>query len=162
MQANACVMVATVKADSIGSIKKCCANARNVNFNPNNQKTNVNNDNPNNENDNRGAVRLLRGYWLCEDFSQPPSIRPISSTFSWSWKTRVSFESFNSNRRRILSVRTSCIPLAFIKYAVFIVFGAFFAITKCSKRDKMLASILWPSMKRQRFANWSFIWVKSL
>lgn len=138
------------------------ANARNVNFNPDNQKTNVNNDNPNNENDDLGAVRLPRDYWLCEDFSHPPSIRPISSAFCWSWNTRVSLESFSSRSSRIFMVRTSCIPLALMRYAVFIVFGAFLAMTRCSRRDKMLSSMLWPSMNRQRFANWSFIWVKSL
>lgn len=161
MQTHACITVATVTADRMGSISKC-ANARNVNFNPNNQKTNVNNDNPNNENDNLGAVRLLRDYWLCEAFNQPPSIRPISSALAWSWKTFVSFESFSSRSSRIFIVRTSCNPLALIRYAVFIVFGAFLAITRCSRRDKMLCSMLWPSMKRQRFAIWSFIWVKSL
>lgn len=39
-------------------------------------------------------------------------------------------------------------PPALIKYAVFIVLGAFLAMTRCSSRDKILSSMLWPYGRR--------------
>lgn len=137
------------------SIKKRHANVRVVNFNPNNQDTNVNNDNPKNRNDNRGAVRWLRVYWLCEDFSHPPSILPISWASDWSWKTLVSFMSLSSSMRRIFKVKTSKVPLALSKYAAFMVLGAFLAITKCSIKLMIPSSMLTPSVILHLFVIWS-------
>ena len=70
--------VATVALNGRFPSNKHLANVRVVDFNPNNENANVNNDNPNNQNDNRGAVRVIKGYWLCVAFNHPPSILPIS------------------------------------------------------------------------------------
>lgn len=130
--------------------------------NRNDENVNVNQNDANNHNHNRAFRGSIRVYWLCEDLSQPPSILPISCVWACSWKTRVSFTSFNSSKRRSFRVRTSKPLLALSKYALFIVFGAFFAITRCSKTKRMLFSILLPRLKRHRFIRWSFTSVNCL
>ena len=137
-------------------------NVRVVNFNHNNGNANVNNDNANNRNDNRGAVLWLRGYLLCVAFNQPPSILPISFASACNWNTRVSFTSLSSRRSRIFKVNTSRIPLDLSKYAVFIVFGAFLAITSCSSSLSMLSSMLLPSVSLHLFVIWSLTPVNCL
>ena len=75
--------VATANLIRTSFIKSVLASvARYANSNPNNRNANINDDNnPNNENNNLGVVRLIRVYWLYVDFSQPPSILPISAIF---------------------------------------------------------------------------------
>jgi len=87
-------------------------NARNVNFNPDDGHVNVNENNPENRNDNLGVARLLRGYWLCADLSQPPSIRPVSASMAWIWNTFVSLASLSSKYRRSFRVAVSSFPPA--------------------------------------------------
>jgi len=71
-------MVATIIAEWIDSTKKA-----GVALNGNrNDDVNVNENNPNNHNENRGWRGSLRGYKLCADFNQPPSIRPISASLA--------------------------------------------------------------------------------
>lgn len=55
-----------------------CSRARNAYWNDNNENVNSNVNNSNNQNDNLGSRGVIRVYWLCTDFNQPPSILPIS------------------------------------------------------------------------------------
>ena len=107
----------------IDLVKMWFGNARVSNFNPNNQKSNVNNDNANNENDNRGVRGLLKVYKLCKDFSQPPSILPISAAVACIGKA-VSFNSFNSSKSLNFRLKLPNIP-ALIKYMPFVVWSIF-------------------------------------
>lgn len=50
--------------------------------NRNDNNVNVNQNNANNHNDNRAWRGSLKVYWLYVDFSQPPSIFPISANFA--------------------------------------------------------------------------------
>ena len=72
------VMVATITAERTSFAKKS-GNAFNGNRNDDN--VNVNQNNANNHNDNRAWRGSLKAYWLCVDFSQPPSILPTSDSF---------------------------------------------------------------------------------
>ncbi len=136
--------------------------ARNAYWNHNNRNVNSNVNNSNNQNDNLGSRGVIGVYWLCEDLSHPPSILPISSTCDWSWKTRVSFTSFFSRRRRIFRFNTSKVPLAFRRIAAFMGLGAFLVITSSSRSVRILASMLVPRLKRHRFMRWSFTSVNCL
>ncbi len=129
--------------------------ARNAYWNDNNGNVNSNVNNSNNQNDNLGSRGVIRVYWLCEDFSHPPSILPISCTSAWSWKTRVSFMSLSSSRRRSFKVKTSNVPLALSRYGVFKVFGVFLAITSCSIKQRMPSSTLFPKVSLHFFVMWS-------
>lgn len=83
-------------------------------------------------------------YVLWTDLSQPPSIRPTSASDAWVWKTFVSFIREYSNISLNFRVVTSKWLLAFIKYAAFSCFGAFFAIINSDKQSKTDCSILVP------------------
>ncbi len=130
---------------------------RNVNSNPNNTNSNVNNDNPNNENDNRGVRRLIRVYKLWTDFSQPPSIRPISANFAWIWNIFVSFAMANSRSKRSFRVEISSLLLALIKYPALSVFGAFLAMISSSRHSTIEFSKLVPRPCLLRFVMWIFM-----
>lgn len=126
-QANACIAVAT----SVTEMDKFHQKAGNALYgNRNGENVNVNQNNANNHNDNRGFRCALRVYWLCTAFIHPPSILPISANMLCVWKIFVSFAIFNSSTRRNFNTETSSILLAFIRYALLKVFGAFFAIIK--------------------------------
>jgi hypothetical protein len=53
-----------------------------LNGNRNGDDVNVNQNNADNRNPNNGWRGLLRVYWLWQDFSQPPSMRPVSSSIA--------------------------------------------------------------------------------
>lgn len=135
---------------------------RNVNFNPNNGNANVNNDNPQNENHNRGVRRLIRVYELCTDFSHPPSMRPISANFDWTWKIFVSLAMASSKSSRSFKVDTSNLLLALSKYPALRVFGAFLAMIRSSRHSMMEFSKLAPKPYLVRFFVWSFMSIMPL
>lgn len=124
-----------------------------ANGNWNNDQVNLNNDNPDNINDNLRLRSSVRVYVLWTDLNQPPSILPISASNAWSWKSFVSFASFNSSSNRNFNVVISSFPTAFNKYPAFNGFGALFASTRVSIRSKIEFSRLNPSENLQRFFN---------
>lgn len=129
---------------------------RNVNFNPNNQNSNVNNDNQNNENDNRGVRRLIRVYKLWTDFSQPPSIRPISANFAWIWNIFVSLAMASSRSRRSFKVDISSLLLALMRYPALSVLGAFLVMISSSRHSTIEFSKLVPRPYLLCFVMWIF------
>src|SRR3989338_3372680 len=147
------LMAAAVSVVRMNSIDKHAGNA--LYGNQNNGNANVNQNDANNHNHN-GAFRCsIRVYWLCEDFSHPPSILPISLASAWSWKTRVSFMRLCSNTRRSFKVKTSKVPLGLSRYAVFKVLGAFLAMTNCSIKPRIPSSTLLPKVSLHFFVMWS-------
>lgn len=78
------------------------------NWNSGNGQVNVNWNDVGNQNDNMG-VRLPEWGSLSYvvDFSQPPSIRPISSIWACNCMIRVSFTSDSSRYRRSLNRNSS-------------------------------------------------------
>ena len=126
-----------------------------LNGNRNGDNVNVNQNNANNHNDNRSWRGSIRVYKLCTDFSQPPSMRPISANFAWVWCIFVSFDIASSRSKRSFKVVTSSLLLALIKYPALSVFGAFLAIISSSMHSSIEFSKLAPKPYLILFFVWS-------
>ena len=98
-----------------GTEKPCQKAGNALNGNRNDDRVNVNQSNAHNHNANKGWRGVLRAYWLCTDFSHPPSILPISAILACTWNKFVSFASFISSKRRSFIVDTSSLLEALIK-----------------------------------------------
>ena len=133
-----------------------------LNGNRNGDNVNVNQNNANNHNDNRSWRGSIRVYKLCTDFSQPPSMRPISVSFAWVWCIFVSFAMASSRSNRSFKVVTSSLPLALIKYPALSVLGAFLAMIRSSRHSRTEFSKLAPRPYLIRFFVWSVMSIISL
>ena len=117
------------------------------------KQANLNAWKPDNHDENVGARPVVRVYGpVWSDLSQPPSIRPISSSLAWAWKIFVSLVNPNSKNKRNLSIANSTKLEARIKYGDFNGFGAFLAIINSRKESRIVSSRLEPKAYRRRFS----------
>ena len=102
-----------IKNGQVGS-KKASGNVSNGYWNRDNRKANLNGNNPSNRNSDYGT---RSGMWVYvfADFSQPPSMRPISAKCACAWNILVSLAIFSSRNRRNFKVEISRKLLALIK-----------------------------------------------
>jgi hypothetical protein len=82
-------------------------NVPNAYWNRVGEQANVDRNDPENRNPNDGVRSAVEGQGAVTDFSQPPSILPISSIASCAWKILVSFAIFSSRHNRNLRITIS-------------------------------------------------------
>ncbi len=90
-------------------------NVPNANWNRDNQQANLNRNDSDNHNDNIGSRFSVIAYALLRDFSQPPSMRPISAKLLCAWNILVSLAIFSSKNSLSFKMEISNRLEAFIR-----------------------------------------------
>lgn len=110
MRTAVIAITAVKRIDSVNN-----GNVSGVDWNDNNRQVNLNENNADNQNDNARLRASMMVYVLYVDFSQPPSILPISSILFCNWKMIVSLIMPNSMYSRNFIFNTSREAVALIK-----------------------------------------------
>ena len=97
--------VATVWWLQKGDVETASDNVPNANWNRDGRQANLNRNDPGNVDENIGVRSAVKVHEAPSDFSQPPSMRPISLSTVWDWLIFVSCPTASSRKRR--SFRTA-------------------------------------------------------